>query len=54
MNDTNTQLPMITWFSLSLQTLRLKISKTNDKFNIPLNYEVVKFAGQDLLCFLSH
>lgn len=54
MNDNNSQLPMITWFSLSLQTLRQKISKTNDKVNIPLNYKVVKFVGQDLPCFLSH
>lgn len=41
MNDGNSQLPVITWFSLFLQILKWKISKTNDKVNIPLNWKVV-------------
>lgn len=33
---------------------KVKSNKGNDTVNIPLNYKVGKFAGQDLPCFLSH
>lgn len=55
MNDSNSELPMITWFFTLPSNFEVRIKyKTNAKVNIPLNYKVLKFVGQDLPCFLSH